>query len=99
MVVEIDACGFASAAIPSKDQSPLFIDADRMKISQFPAQLLEMIARGYPQNLGPWSRRRSSAASGTTGLPDRKEYSVTGRHRRKKRAVTRPGNRRSFPRS
>jgi hypothetical protein len=35
VVVEIDVCCFAPAAIPFEDELPLLVDADRMKIGQF----------------------------------------------------------------
>src|SRR5882672_3520157 len=49
MVVEIDVCCFAPAAVPFEDKPPLLVDADRVKSTQFAAQLLEMIAGGNPQ--------------------------------------------------
>jgi hypothetical protein len=51
MVIEIDICRFAPIAVPSENESPLLVDADRMKISQLAAQLFEMIARRYAQVL------------------------------------------------
>src|SRR4051794_15288926 len=51
MVVEIDAGGFAAAAVPREDQPPLLVDADRMEPRQIAAQLLEMIARWDAQVL------------------------------------------------
>jgi len=46
VVVEIDARRFASAAIPSENETPLLVDADRMKFGQLAAQLFEMVAWG-----------------------------------------------------
>lgn len=51
MAIEIDPRGFTSAAIPLKDQPPLFVDPDRMEPRQIAAQLLEMIAGWHPQVL------------------------------------------------
>jgi hypothetical protein len=42
VIIEIDAGCFTSAAIPSKDKSPLAVDADRVKSLQFAAQFLEL---------------------------------------------------------
>jgi hypothetical protein len=44
MVIEIDICRFAPIAVPSENESPLLVDADRMKISQLAAQLNRMTA-------------------------------------------------------
>ena len=49
MIIEIDAGCFTSAAIPSKDKSPLAVDADRVKSLQFAAQFLEVVARRHAQ--------------------------------------------------
>src|SRR5208337_4639069 len=49
VVVEIDAVGFATAAIPSEDQPTLLVDADRMEAFQIAAQLFEVIARRHSQ--------------------------------------------------
>jgi hypothetical protein len=51
MVIEIDIRRFAPVAVPFEDESPLLVDADRMKIDQLAAQFLKMIARRYAQVL------------------------------------------------
>jgi hypothetical protein len=44
VVVEIDFRSLTLAAIPSKDQPPLPVDADRMKACQIATQLFEVVA-------------------------------------------------------
>ena len=51
MVVKVDILGLSTAAVPSKDQPPLVVDADRVEARQMAAELLEMIARRRPQVL------------------------------------------------
>src|SRR5439155_10527133 len=51
MIVEIDALGLAAVAVPTKNQPPLAVDADRLEPSQIAAQLLEVIAGRHPQGL------------------------------------------------
>jgi hypothetical protein len=51
MIIEIEARGFASAAIPFEDQAPSFVDANRVQPVELTAQLLEMVARRHPQVL------------------------------------------------
>src|ERR1700733_7447841 len=49
MVVQIDACGLAPAAVPAKDEPPLLVDTDRMQALQIAPQLFEMIAGRHSQ--------------------------------------------------
>lgn len=49
VIVQVDALGFATAAIPSKDEPPLLVDADRMEAFQPAAQLFEVIAGRHSQ--------------------------------------------------
>ena len=51
VAVEIDAFRFAAATVPPEDQPPLTVDADRVEPRQITVQLLEVIARRYPQVL------------------------------------------------
>jgi hypothetical protein len=51
MIVKIDFRRLASSAVPSEDQPPLPIDANRMQPRQVAAQLFEMIARRHTQIL------------------------------------------------
>src|SRR5215475_13755479 len=51
VIVEIDIPGFAPAAVPSKDQPPLPVDADRIESCEIAAQPLEMIAGRHAQVL------------------------------------------------
>ena len=51
VIVQINVRRFTSPAIPSEDQPPLLVDADRMKARQIAAQLLEMIAGRHAQVL------------------------------------------------
>jgi hypothetical protein len=44
VIVEIDVSGLTPAAIPSKDQPPPPVDADRMEAVEMAPQLLEMVA-------------------------------------------------------
>src|SRR5260370_23339612 len=49
VIVEIEPRRLASAAIPSEDQPPLPIDADRVEVRQSAVQLLEVIAGRHAQ--------------------------------------------------
>src|SRR5690606_37379323 len=51
VIVQIDAPGFASAAVPPEYQSPLLVHTNRMPTFQIAAQLLETIARRHPKIL------------------------------------------------
>ncbi|MDA9391835.1 hypothetical protein WN73_14655 [Bradyrhizobium sp. CCBAU 45394] len=44
MIIEIDFRCVTAAAIPSRDEPPLAVDADRVKSLQLAAQLLEVVA-------------------------------------------------------
>jgi hypothetical protein len=48
MVVQIDASRFTSAAIPSKDEPPLLVDADGMEALKMAAQFLKVVAGRHP---------------------------------------------------
>jgi hypothetical protein len=45
MIVEIDLCSLAAAAIPHEHETPALIDPDRTPSRQVAGQFLEMIAR------------------------------------------------------
>jgi hypothetical protein len=49
VVVEIEPLCLSAAAIPSEDEPPLIIDADRVKARQGAAKPLEVIARRHPK--------------------------------------------------
>src|SRR5579872_2899257 len=51
MVIEIDTFRLALAAVPSKDQPPSLVDADRVALRQSAAQPLEVIAGRHAQIL------------------------------------------------
>jgi hypothetical protein len=42
VVIEIDAIGFAPATVPTEDQPPLIVDADRMQSFRMTWQFLEV---------------------------------------------------------
>src|SRR5262245_10043675 len=49
MIVEVDALCLAATAVPTEDQPPLAVDADRMEPDQIAAQLFKVIAGRHPK--------------------------------------------------
>jgi hypothetical protein len=91
MVIEIDICSFTPAAVPFEDESPLPVDAGRMKIGQLAAQFFEMIARGMRKSLSALAssiicNRRNNRPSESDGM-----FS-TGCRPQRSRATNRPEN-------